>query len=100
MIPDKVLYSSDIGSTTKKATEYRDGKLKRINNRSLRRFEPIAGGILTCAVKHATTFSKYDENICESATKMSILLYFKHRDDHFTNQNKNILEIQVCVQDI
>ena len=97
LIPDKALDSSDIESTTKKTTEYRDGKLKRINNRSLRRFEPIAGGILTCAVKHATTFSKYDENICESATKMLILLDLKHRDAHFTNQNENILEIQVCV---
>ena len=95
MIPDKALECSDIESTTKKATEYRDGKLKRINNRSMGRFEPIAGGILTCAVKHAMTFSKYDEKIWESATKMLILLDFKHRDAHFTYQNENI---QVCMQ--
>ena len=44
LIPDKALDSSDIESTTKKATEYQDGKLKRINNRSMDRFEPIAGG--------------------------------------------------------
>ena len=100
MIPDKALECSDIESTTKKATEYRDGKLKRINNRSMGRFEPILGGILTCAVKHAMTFSKYDEKMYESATKMLILLDFKHRDAHFNNQNENILEIQVCVQDI
>ena len=96
LILDKALDSSDIESTTKKTTEYRDGKLKRINNRSLRRFEPIAGGILTCAVKHPMTFSRYDEiKICESATKMLILLDFKHRDAHFTYQNANI---QVCMQ--
>ena len=100
LIPDKALDSSDIESTAKKTTEYRDGKLKRINKRSIILFEPIAGGILTCAVKRAMTFSKYEEKNCESVTKMLILLDLKHRDVHFTNQNENILEIQVCVQDI
>ena len=100
LIPDKALDSSDIESTAKKTTEYRDGKLKRINKRSIILFEPIAGGILTCAVKRAMTFSKYEEKNCESVTKMLILLDLKHRDSHFTNQNENILEIQVCVQDI
>ena len=100
LIPDKALDSSDIESTAKKTTEYRDGKLKRINKRSIILFEPIAGGILTCAVKRAMTFSKYEEKNCESVTKMLILLDLKHRDAHFTNQNENILEIQVCLQDI
>ena len=95
LIPDKALDSSDIESTTNKATEYRDGKLKRINDRSMGRFEQIAGVILTCAFKYAMKFSKYEEKICESATKMLILLDFKHRDAHFTYQNENIQE---CMQ--
>ena len=67
LIPEKALDSSDIESTAKKTTEYRDGKLKRINKRSIILFEPIAGGILTCAVKRAMTFSKYEEKNCGEA---------------------------------
>ena len=69
MIPDKALECSEIESTTKKATEYRDGKLKKINDRSMGRFEQIAGVILTCAFKYAMKFSKYEEKFANRQQK-------------------------------